>query len=81
MRKLLSFILLCASMTMALTTFDPVKVSSPAEVDGYEYGAATVYYNGVFYRFYCSLGRGIDTYHVISHPDRESAHRSVQYAP
>lgn len=79
MRKLLSFILLCASMTMALTTFDPVKVSSPAEVDGYEYGAATVYYNGVFYRFYCSLGRGIDTYHVISHPDRESLDESHDY--
>ena len=32
------------------------KVSTPAEADGYEYGSATVRYNGKFYRFYCSHG-------------------------
>ena len=46
---------------------DVRKVSTPAEFEGYEYGAATVHYNGMFYRFYCS--HGMNSVPFIQYPN------------
>jgi hypothetical protein len=75
MKKTLSFILLCASMAFAASIpntnpaqiSEVTKVSTPAEFEGYEYGAATVHYKGLFYRFYCSHGLNSDQF--IQYPN------------
>lgn len=79
MRRILSLILLCASMALAALSssnakFSPVYSSSGLReeniIDMYEYGAATVYHNGMFYRFYCSRGGTNAVWYMAEHPDR-----------
>ena len=77
MKKLLLLILLCASMALAVTTSPAKKVSKPDIAKGYEYGTATVYYNGLFYRFFCSYGLDSDPF--IQHPDKNSLKKSWDY--
>ena len=63
---------------MAFATTSPAtKVSKPAELDGYEYAAATVHYHGMYYRFYCSAGLNSDPH--IQHPDTSHLNRAWDY--
>lgn len=64
MNKTLLSILLGSSLALAITTSPVTKVSTPAENGGYEHSTATVHYNGMYYRFYCSIGQGSDPHTI-----------------
>jgi len=80
MRLALLIVLIYSSLSIARLAIGPeYKVSVPLEGNnfGYEYAAATVYHNGQFYRFYCSLGADSDPY--SNHPDRNSLKKSWDF--
>jgi len=85
MKKLLLFILLCASMALAAFTTNSKNVSPVVrlgglqKIDGYEYGAATVYHEGVYYRFYCSQGGEKTNGYIVEHPTKNALAKSWDY--
>lgn len=87
MNKVLPLILLGVSMTLAVTTSFVQKASKPAEFEGYEYGTATVHYNGMYYRFYCSHGLNSEPFILQDNllngkpgaPDEETLNLSMDY--
>jgi hypothetical protein len=50
-----------------------VKASTPDIDKGYEYGTATVYHDGVYYRFFCSYGLNSDPYFEYPNKDKLKA--------
>jgi hypothetical protein len=72
-------------MTFAALTTSSAKISPIVRLgglqrsDGYEYGAATVYHEGKYYRFYCSVGGKNANEYIVEHPDKGSLAKSWDY--
>ena len=74
-------------MALAITTSPVQRVSKPEVAGAHEYGTATVHYNGMYYRFYCSVG--INSEPLILNdpllkgkayaPDKETLEKSWDY--
>ena len=87
MKKILLLFLLCASMALAITTSPAKRVSKPEVAGAHEYGTATVHYNGMYYRFYCSVGINSEPF-ILNDPllkgkayapDKETLEKSWDY--